>query len=448
MKKIATALILICNCFLLNAQNHWQVPPNTGLFSAINARFEDVYFTDSVTGFAVSLNDTGIYKTKDAGRNWTVQRFNDAHFGSIEFLDDKLTGIVGSADDSDKIYRTTDGGNTWTNIAAALIDTVSDNRHKISGMAHWNSTFYAVGSWNSSIPKMYKSTDKGLTWTCLYPDTSLISEAVDVCFSSQDTGFITGTYDDPLWFRPAAVLIATTDGGKTWKRKIKDLYDGGAIWKIQAVSPQVLVASLDPFYTDTVAMFKSVNGGNTWKFVGTGFNSSDSNMWAPKSTQGVGFVTELHGWLGGYYDGLFETWDGGKTWDTISFGGNFNRFFVLDSNHVFAAGKQVYFYGRRLPKPGATAVNELNSAQHKLFPVTPNPANEEVKIEFDLFKTTNVLLQVVSIDSKRSWKLESRSLPAGHFTYYWNGSEAPAGNYIIWLGTDEKPVVQKFTLRH
>jgi len=37
-------------------------------------------------------------------------------------------------------------------------------------------------------------------------------------------------------------------------------------------------------------------------------------------------------------------------------------------------------------------------------------------------------------------------LEQGHHTYQWNSTNAPAGNYLIWLGTNEIPLVKKFTV--
>src|SRR5690606_39135143 len=123
------------------------------------------------------------------------------------------------------------------------------------------------------------------------------------------------------------------------------------------------------------------------------------NRNGPGVTQGKGFITPLKGWVGGYYDGLFETLDGGITWDTLNFGRTFNRFFVLDSNHVYAAGRSVYRYGDSV---NFTVTKDIARANpHKLYPVSPNPTTGKLNIKFDIGEYSNVMLQIVSLDAKK-----------------------------------------------
>ncbi len=441
-------LLLGFNALTTSAQNHWQVLPDTGLTRGFYSRYEDVYFTDSTTGFAVSLGGY-IFKTKDAGRRWKPKNLGQAGaFRSIEFLDDKKTGLAGCLDASpSQLYRTDDGGETWFDIDTAVKAARPGTITQICGMAHWGNTFYGVGAWMSKVATLYKSTDKGLTWTLSSFDTALISGAVDICFTSADTGFVTGGYRAGTGNQSEkSVVLKTTDGGLSWKQVFSDISIGGRIWKIQALSPQLLVGSIEPYYKDTVAMVRSTDGGNNWTIIGTGYRRTKAvNTWG---TQGIGFVNSQHGWLGGYYNGFFETKDGGLNWDTLSFGANFNRFFVLDSNHVFAGGADVYFYGNQVPVPVGIYTPLLITPPHHLYPALPNPARGIVRIEFDLLASTNVLLQVASVDARQSWVVADGPMHKGHYVYSWDGRSAPSGNYIIWLGTNEIPVIQRFVLQH
>ncbi len=444
--KYAIALItlLFVQSFAF-AQLEWHDLQNQGLF--LQTRFEDVYFTNASTGFLVGFSGQ-IYKTTDGGTNWqNTAPVAASQIRSVEFLDDGVTGIAGTL--SGQLYRTTNAY-TWTDVSSTIPDTGIDKR-SICGIAHFNDNYYAVGWWASNKAKFYKSTDKGLTWTTTVFDTSLVSNLADVLFLSADTGFVAGGKNTTgqQYSSNRSVVLKTTDGGATWVKVFSDSISGGRIWKLQALTHKVLFAAIEPYFNDTVAMIKTIDGGDSWNIIGSGF-SYPGGTFNPNNphglTQSVGFVTEQKGWLGGWYNGFYETTNGGQNWTWINLGENVNRIFVIDSNLAYAAGLRVYKYVRDT----ATPTNGTHTVMlpHDLYPISPNPSTGYVKIEFDLKTETHVLLEVANTDSRSVTRLEGKKLKKGHYIYYWDGRDKPNGNYIVWLGTDEIPIVQKFTILH
>ncbi len=463
--KLVILSLILQLAYLNNAHSQvgWRYLPNVGLDTPY-VRFEDVYFTDTSNGYAVYINyftmtdssQKPIYKTRDGGNSWT--KVGPAIYGSnalrcIEFLGDKVTGVVGSL--SGSIYRTTDTGNTWTDISAAIDDTVSTDdfyvgsKH-ICGWAHAGNTFYGVGWWGATVARLYKSTDKGVTWTTKYLDTSLATGLVDAVFISADTGFVTGGHNVSAGFfvspSDESVILKTTDGGNTWTKVFSDTTLGGRIWKIQMLDRMNFVASIEAYYyPDSVNMIKSVDGGNTWTIIHAGSTTDSAIAW-DCITQGIGFATPRIGWLGGYYKGLFQTTDGGATWDTVHFGTTFNRFFVIDSTHVFAGGGMVYKWAGHLSKVDVKDVSRPLKPAHILYPVSPNPARGMVKIEFDILTETNVVLQVVNIDARQHTTVTRGRFKPGHYSYYWDSDNMPGGHYMIWLNNDQIPISRRFVL--
>lgn len=441
---LAFLTALLWNPILLQAQDKWEYLPNVGLDSSKNIRFEDVYFTTYHTGFAVDLSHK-IHKTTDGGQTWRIVA--DGMTGisggrSIEFLQDGKTGIAGAF--SAKIARTDDSGESWQDITSAVPDTTKDyTRHGICGIAHFNNTFYATGIYDSKTAHFYRSDDKGITWTTKYLDTSLIHGAIDVVFVSEDTGFIGGskTYVGKGQF---GVVIKTTDGGNTW-RKVYERRIGGfdAIWKLQFIGSQFGVGAIQS--GDTIAMIKTTDGGENWIVMGTGFKPMMFASPTVAGTQSVGFVTPLKGWMGGYFGSIVETNDGGVTWDSVSFGRNFNRIFVIDAEHAYAGGKSVYRYGSKF-KLGLPRNEQEMPPPHTLYPISPNPATGKIKIEFDLKTTTNVNVQVFQAGSGRNWEIHRERMKPGHYVYFWEDATATAGNYFVRLNNDEIPLIQKFVL--
>lgn len=425
---------LVIGCILsvtgFAQQYKWRHLPNAGLPTEI--RVEDLYFLNKDVGVLVGLNNS-IFKTIDAGATWQ-EKDTFASGRSIEFLGDKLTGVIGGL--QGKVSRTVDGGETWSDISLT-IPNPTGFRH-ICGWAHFGDNFYGVGWYASPEAKFYKSTDKGVTWQTSVIDINLATNLVDVLFISADTGFVTGGHMLPN-MPNASVILKTTDGGNTWSRVFYDATIGGKVWKIQRVTPDTFVGSIQPYYSDDIVMVRSVDGGNSWSIIHTGYNSFPSFI----GTQFVGFINSSEGWIGGYYKGLIHTANAGATWDTVAFGENFNRFFIVDKYNAYAGGKKVY-------KLDDSLFNDLSvpatpfQHPHKLYPVSPNPASGRVKIEFDLSTTTNVCLEVASIVNKRVHNIINARLKPGHYTFYWNSDDLPAGLYMVWLGTDELPLVEKF----
>ncbi len=450
MHKQLLAAILAIKAILLfpvaaSAQSgDWIMPANTDL-PLVVSRYEDICFTDTATGYIVKGDGT-IHKTMDGAGSWRELVAGGPAFRSIEFLGDGVTGLAGSL--SGQLYRTTDSGHTWTDISTALSDTCTSGQRNICGIAHFGNTFYGVGWWGGATAKVYKSVDKGVTWNTIYIDTALASCLVDVCFVSADTGFATGgKIPAGISFTSVgSVVLRTTDGGLTWTKVFSDTAIGGRIWKIQFVTRQLAFGSVEPhYYPDTINMIRSTDGGNSWSMVHVGRIHNSTVFFGAE--QGVGFRTAMNGYLVGYFNGMFRTFDGGATWDTIPTGTNVNRIFVIDSNHLYGAGTTVWKWQ---PSP-ETSVSKPPQGDrrtiHKLHPVYPNPANGDITFSFDIGKETNVLLEVANTDGRKTTLLMTGRLKPGHYTQKWSPGSAPNGNYIVWLDTDEIPHGQRFVLQ-
>ncbi len=122
--------------------------------------------------------DRGLYKTTDGGENWERILHIDQHTGVNEFVidPDNLDHIVASSYQRRRhvwtlinggpgsgIHKTTDGGQTWTEITAGL---PKDHMGRI-GLANAPSaphTIYAIIEANAKEKGVYRSTDFGQNW--------------------------------------------------------------------------------------------------------------------------------------------------------------------------------------------------------------------------------------------------------------------------------------------
>ncbi len=230
----------------------------------------------------------GVWKTVNGGATWAPV-FEHEHVASIGALaiDPKNHDVVwaGTGETNprndvtwgDGVYKTTDGGKTWTNmglgatkfIASVAIDPRDANTVLVG----------ALGDAFADSPErgVYRTTDGGKTWakTLYVGPRSGVSELVadpknpDVLyagiwqFQRKPWTFASGGPDDGIW--------KSTDGGKTWNRLTgHGLPEGftGRIGLAVAPSKPNRVYALIESKTPGI-LWRSDDAGATWKLMTT-----------------------------------------------------------------------------------------------------------------------------------------------------------------------------------
>ena len=236
------------------------------------ARYDDVYFINDSTGWAVSATGQIIH-TKDAGTTWDIQLSTDEYFRSIEFLDDQV-GISGTL--NNVIYRTQDAGETWTDISSAFPPSVVGlcGLHAVD-----NHTIYGCG--NVLEPAfILKSSDKGITWE--YQDLSKKAKyLIDIYFINYDTGFCAGISNEEA---KGAVLLKTVNAGASWTEVLTTNTASDTFWKIFQVNDNTLVMSIENFGSANCRYARSNDRGQTW--------SVEEAADEPLYTQMIGFFND------------------------------------------------------------------------------------------------------------------------------------------------------------
>ena len=207
--------------------------------------------------------------------------------------------IVGSVSEaqptplSPAIYRTTDGGATWT--GGSPIEVYG----QLSGVGFSDEQHaWAVGgdySKDSQAALLLASSDAGKTWT---RQTITATSALEqVQFVSASAGYVTG--DD-------GAVYATTDSGAHWTRTVvgaKDVMFSGLSF-VDATHGWVCgPQGNEDFYGGRC--YATADGGLTWKDV-----TPDKDIVVTDCS----FVSVTEGWVIGEDSTLFHTTDGGATW--------------------------------------------------------------------------------------------------------------------------------------
>jgi photosystem II stability/assembly factor-like uncharacterized protein len=182
--------------------------------------------------------------------------------------------------DNGGVWRTTDYGSNWEPI----FDKASTGSIGAIAVAPSDPNVIYVGTGAGIIRPdlaigdgVYKSTDAGKTWTNLgLPQSQMIAQ-IDVDPKNPNRFFV-AVLGHPYGPNPERGVFRSTDGGKTFEKVLyKDEYTSANDVRIDPSNPNIVYAALweqqQSFIegggfggnTEGHGIFKSVDGGTTWK---------------------------------------------------------------------------------------------------------------------------------------------------------------------------------------
>ncbi len=386
-------------------------------------RFEDMQFIDTEMGWVVDGGGQ-ILKTSNGGLSWTQQFYNsDYYFRSVEFFNDQIgfAGTLANGAPTASLFKTVDGGTTWTDITANFPVNVPG----ICGMHMVDeNTIYVTGTFYGSGYIM-KSTNQGDSWTYTNMQ-SLCNGLVDIYFKDENVGYAAGQSAQGTGLR--GIIVRTTDGGQNWSTVALGNNSNERVWKLQELNNTVMYASVESF-TPSPEYFKSTDGGQSW-VLNTVTSSGVSG-----TIQGVGFLNENIGWVGGFNNFFYETTNQGNDWEyKPSIGSSFNRFQRINDTLMYTSGVNVYKY----VDPDLLSIEEFEIPKpkgHSLAFEGSNVISGASTILLTLVNNTHCELSIYNTKGQRLETIyEGRKL-SGDYDFYWDGAYLPAGSYFLVLNT-------------
>ncbi|RMF83258.1 MAG: hypothetical protein D6744_04980, partial [Planctomycetota bacterium] len=271
--------------------------------------------SDPLTVYIASASG-GVWKTTDGGATWKAltDELSNLNHGAVA-LDPQNpdtvyagTGEYTTQSSGDGLFRSTDGGATWTRIA-----TASQVGSTCSGVA--------VDPSNSQIIHVTgkigycRSTDGGATWTNVLSGGRASSLIVDPITPSN---VYVGMHGDGIY--------RSTDGGATFSKLGGGLPSGGfdrIVLAIARSNPNVLYAALISG-SNLQGFYRTANRGNSWTQKTATPNFPSPQAWYDAFV-GVHPNSEDEVYCGGVFPsyavaGVIKSTDGGNSWTDITIG--------------------------------------------------------------------------------------------------------------------------------
>lgn len=374
--RLGTAvLLLIPTAIEVQAQNDEKHPlaemPLRSIGPAVTSgRVSDFAFHPTHREiYYVAMASGGLWKTVNNGTTWTpIFDKEGAYALGVVALDPKNPNIVwvGSGENNsqrsvgygDGVYKSLDGGNTWTNVGLKNSEHISMIRfHPDDSDVVWVASQGPL--WNSGGDRgLYRTDDGGKTWNRILHIDEDTGVNEFVIHPDDPDVIVASSYQRRrhVWTLinggPGGGIHKTMDGGATWRKiegklpkgdvgriglaaapsspnvlyaiieaeKDQGVYrstDFGETWEKRSdrmtSSPQyyneLFVDPLDPERVYSIDTFTHVSedGGKTWRQLSIKYRHVDDHaMWIdPENT--------AHFFIGGD-GGVYETWDRGETW--------------------------------------------------------------------------------------------------------------------------------------
>ncbi|HET9392566.1 MAG TPA: YCF48-related protein [Candidatus Rubrimentiphilum sp.] len=260
----------------------------------------------------------GIYKTTDAGKTWAYAGLRDTHTTTALAIDPRDPNVVYAssmghvfAPNAERgVFKTTDGGKTWTKVLfvdenTGANDVVMDVRNPNvlyatmwqASRKPWNFTSGGPGS------GLYKTSDGGAHWSKISDNPGFargLLGKMGVSVSVTDPRSVYAIVQ-----AQSGGIFHSTDGGATWKRVNAEMKLRQRAFYYTAIYADPTNAKV-AYAPQVDGVFKTTDSGKTWKAI---TRPGDHHIiWInPRNPKIL---------LEGDDGGAMVSVDGGKTWSS------------------------------------------------------------------------------------------------------------------------------------
>jgi hypothetical protein len=250
----------------------------------------------------IAATSNGLYRTTNGGTSWTQER--TGKFWDVAYRPGNSSFVYATGNGSDRFVRSTDGGATWSATITYSPSTPSSTGRGHIAVAPSNGTVVYV-LWgpvtgDGSFKGLYKSTDYGVNFTRQTTTPNILGNADDGSDNADQS-----SYDIAIAVKPTISTTIVTAGTTIWKStnsgttmtKSTSYNEGGSFAYIHpdihdvAYHPttNVLYAATDG------GVYRSNDDGATWTDISAGVETT-------QFYRGSGFEGDVNLFLGGSQD--------------------------------------------------------------------------------------------------------------------------------------------------
>ncbi len=238
--------------------------------------FDGIAMMNATSGWAWK-GLSQLYRTEDGGSTWTEIHLQGTRLvQGASFLNAQQAWLLGAPDAylTQAVYYTADGGKTWEKLSSLSGPNLTldfhdpNNGWAINGMGAAGNVFYQV----------HHTVDGGRTWAALQPSprpgeqpgpmlgSIHLLTGDSLAFTPPDSVWIASGYGLPMTH---AGLTVSRDGGKTWEDVNPPLpADYVAAQPLVAAEAPQFLSNIDAYMPVTMGsrliFYISHDGGNTW----------------------------------------------------------------------------------------------------------------------------------------------------------------------------------------
>ena len=421
--KIQIVLLLLLFVKSSSAQTWEKINPVFPLNDTLGS-YARIAFANKDTGWIYTslqvIQPSGevykkLFRTTDGGESWEKKISNTGAWDIYRIYVNKPDFLF-ILYEVNKILITTNGGDSWDS------SKINENLQSSIEQIHFFNNKNAIALNNYR----WFSSDGGYTWNKGGDTITIFPNPTDLYFLNDSLGWIVSNISDVT---DVGSIANTTDGGKNWQYQDKRAPLLYGVYFIDSLKG--FAVGTNHFFP-TGYIYKTEDGGLNWEadpFPGGPF-------WC------IEFLDSLNGWVGGRGT-ILSTTDGGNTWeiqiDTIE--ADFNQMIILKEDKIaYVLGDDWNGVTHTLLRADLSNIvnvtDEKNELPNEYFLLNnyPNPFNPTTNIEFRIANLPDgkagfgfVTLKVYDVLGREIATLINEDKSAGTYSVNFDASNLPDG---------------------